>query len=79
MNMFRIGIDCIQLAIMMIGNPLHILFNPLPVFFRYQWQSVKRAKYKMRIQIIIFDFHNNKGIRVGFWCVWFSTKGENYK
>ena len=55
----------------MIDNAGNVFFYPLSVLFRNQWQAMQGCKYKMSVEIVIFNFHDNDFNKVEYRVVCF--------
>ena len=58
----------------MIDNASNVFFDPLSVLFGNQWQAMQGCKYKMSVEIVIFNFHDNDFNKVEYKGYLFSTK-----
>ena len=63
--MFRIGINGIQLTIIVVNNSGNVLFDPFSVWGGNELCPLFSYQYKMSVKVVIFNFYicKNKVIR----------------
>ena len=49
------------------GNACNIFFNSSSVLFSYYWLTMQSSKYEVRVEVVVFDFHDIRFIRLMDW------------
>ena len=58
----------------MVRNACDIFLYALSVPFGYSWLAMQSGKYKMGVQVVVFDFHDIRFIRLIVYGLTASTK-----